>query len=343
MTRFTKPVDFATKEFECRELKMQDDGVGGFTGYASTFGNFDSAKEAVVKGAFVGSLEYFKQHGFIALNHDWSGESIGYIEDAYEDEKGLVVSVKFHSTDNAQRVRTIMQERAAAGKSNRMSIGYKVLKSEPSAQGKLLKEIKLYEVSVVNVPANDQATVGNVKSEHGDPETEPLNNISNKTLELAAKALLLGDMAEADMLLSGLQDLSWRLQWKMWEKLADGNLTTDEKINLCQAMLMEFASIGIRAVETFLQDPNAVAVAEAKATQFTTEIKAGRTLSGANREAMKTWVSSLKTVTKEMDDLLLETRPPDSEKSEAAPALETKTQPHANQQRARVTALLHGV
>lgn len=309
------------KQFKTQELaefKMEDSGNGSFSGYASTFDNYDSVKEAVVKGAFLDTLEQFKTNGFIALNHDWNGEAIAFVKNAYEDDKGLFVECEFHGTAKAQDVRKIMQERAAAGKSNRMSIGYRVEKATQTKEGKQLNKIKLYEASIVNVPANELATIGNVKSDNGEGDTALPPDDSKKTgtdiNQLLVKAMLLGDGAEAGMFLAGLENLCWRLQWKIWETLGSEVYDTPSKINLCQAMIGEFSSIAMNAIQAFFSDPNAVATASAKAA----EMKAGRVLSNANHAALKSWAESIKTIASEMDALLAETE--DSSTKNGTPA-----------------------
>jgi HK97 family phage prohead protease len=301
-----KPRGDSFKDVEIADLKMLEDGNGGFTGYASVFGNVDSAKEIVVKGAFANWLEEFKKDGFIAYAHDWNGLPIGYVDNAYEDEKGLVTEVKFHSHDDAQKVRSVMQERQAAGKSVKMSIGYSVLKSEPSPQGKMLKEIKLYEASIVPVGANGLATVSNVKSDNG--EDEPTSPTTSKKAEpdinaTFVKALLLGDDIEGEMLMSGVEKLFYRMFYQMYRTLGEPIYDQAAKIAICQALLNEFAALGGNAVQAFLADPNAMATASAKAA----EMKAGRVLSDANRAALKSWAGSLKGISSEMETLLTET------------------------------------
>jgi HK97 family phage prohead protease len=147
------------------QLKILNMGKnGGLSGYASTFANFDRVNERPVKGAFSGTLARFKQDGFIAVGHDWSSLPVATVTDAYEDEHGLFLEAEFHSTPLAQEARTIAQERIDRGKSVSLSIGYDVKADEFVEEGRLLKEVDLFEVSLVNVPANPLATVTGVKS-----------------------------------------------------------------------------------------------------------------------------------------------------------------------------------
>jgi HK97 family phage prohead protease len=146
---------------------------GEFTAYASTWANWDLVGERPVKGAFTPHLEAFKTDGFIALGHSWDALPIAYPLEAYEDEHGLFVRAAFHSTPEAQKARTVLQERLAQGKSAKTSIGYTVLKDEQTDEGRLLKEIKLMEISIVNVPANPLANV--LASKSGEVSTLGFN------------------------------------------------------------------------------------------------------------------------------------------------------------------------
>lgn len=151
------------KVLEATNLKFVMEGPGSFSGYASTFSNFDRVGERVVKGAFVPHIEAFLKDGFIAAGHDWK-TAIATPRVAREDDIGLYIEADFHSTQAAQEVRAIMQERLARQKSVKLSIGYEVLASEDTEEGRLLKELKLFEVSVVTVPANPLAIVTDAKS-----------------------------------------------------------------------------------------------------------------------------------------------------------------------------------
>lgn len=153
------------KFFDAPQVKMTNDGHGIIAGYASTFGNFDSTGERVVKGAFLPSLLDFMNDGFIAVGHDWSALPIATPVEASEDDKGLFVRGEFHSTTDAQEARTVIRERLERGKSVKLSIGYEVLDDDYTQDGRLLKNLKLYEWSYVTVPANSMAAVTDAKGQ----------------------------------------------------------------------------------------------------------------------------------------------------------------------------------
>lgn len=155
------------KILEAVGFKLRDDTEyphGIIEGYASTFGNVDSVGERVERGAFTKHLPNFLKNGFIAFNHQWEKLPIAMPIEAYEDEIGLFVRGAFHSTPEAQAARTVVRERMDFGKAVRNSIGYQVHKDGRDDESRLLKEIELFEWSVVNVPANPLASLTGAKS-----------------------------------------------------------------------------------------------------------------------------------------------------------------------------------
>jgi HK97 family phage prohead protease len=159
-----KPTARKTLPFE---IKAVDDAAGTVTLYAAVFGNVDGDGEVIAPGAFV-NLDVFLADGWLAHNHDWTDLPIGTIESATQDQIGLLIVSKWHSTAAAQACRTVVLERKARGKAVKCSIGYRVLEStQEMRDGKnvrILKAIELYEASIVNVPANPLAAVTGVKA-----------------------------------------------------------------------------------------------------------------------------------------------------------------------------------
>lgn len=147
------------------EIKASDDSKNGsFEGYAAAFGNVDSWGDIINPGAFTKTLA--ERSGQIKLlwNHDMFGLPIGIPTSMVEDEKGLYVTASFSATQMAQDIRTLVAE----GAINSMSIGYSTVKSAweelQDEYVRRLLEVKLYEVSLVNLPANPEATVTSAKS-----------------------------------------------------------------------------------------------------------------------------------------------------------------------------------
>ena len=160
------------------EAKAGGDGGGSVEGYASVFDDGpDSYGDVIAPGAYKVTLPTFLKDGFVAWSHDW-GMPVATPREAREDARGLYLVADFHSDPESQRARTVVTERIDRGLSMGLSIGYeaiqwemrKVDQSVPTIWGgvtdmvRVLKEIRLYEVSLVTVPAQDSARVTDVKA-----------------------------------------------------------------------------------------------------------------------------------------------------------------------------------
>lgn len=130
----------------------------GLEGYAATFGNVDNVGDVILQGAFIKSLA--KRMPKFMLQHD-TDDLIGIVNEAFEDSTGLYIKASFANIQCAQDARELVK----MGAISEMSIGYTVTDYEYRADGiRVLKEIELYEVSLVTFPANDKAKITRVKS-----------------------------------------------------------------------------------------------------------------------------------------------------------------------------------
>lgn len=157
-----KDKDFEIKHFEVPfEMKevFEDGDFYFFKGYASTFGNVDFGGDVVVKGAFKQSL--MKKSPIMLWMHN-RAEPIGVYPVAREDEKGLYVEGKMPKNDTFVSGRVYPQLKT--GSVGSMSIGYSVDQYEIVDGVTYLKELTLWEISLVTFPMNPLATVDSVKS-----------------------------------------------------------------------------------------------------------------------------------------------------------------------------------
>lgn len=139
--------------------------TGGFEGYAATFGNVDQQGDVIIVGAFAMTLPKYLEVGFISDAHDWE-DPIGYPVEAHEDPRGLWLIGTFHSTERAQRIRTIAAERLAAAKAMGLSIGFRIPAGGATVRSdgvRELRELELVEVALTLTPANEEALVTSVK------------------------------------------------------------------------------------------------------------------------------------------------------------------------------------
>lgn len=111
-------------EIKAADATLQSEGSGVLVGSPSVTGNLDQARHVIFPGTYTPILEEFNVNGFIAYNHDYSDPPIGYPTVTEERGSRLYSEFAFHSTDEAQAIRTICQERLAAGKSVGLSVGF---------------------------------------------------------------------------------------------------------------------------------------------------------------------------------------------------------------------------
>ena len=152
------------------DVQYKDTGNGSIEGYASTWVRKpDSYGDVVKKGAFTKSLEE-DWNGGKGIPFLWShqmGDLKAFIgtAEANEDDYGLHFVAAFDITEEAQRVRELYKD----GRLKKFSFAFDVMDAgittlEDGTKAHELRELKLYEISAVTVPANDTAEVVDVKS-----------------------------------------------------------------------------------------------------------------------------------------------------------------------------------
>lgn len=144
------------------EVKRLAASSGELSGYASTFGNADLGGDVVQPGAFAASLAEHKADDTMPSmlwSHDPS-EPIGIWTDVAEDAKGLLVKGKL--TLDAKRgaeARALAKDGALA-----LSIGFQTRDADFENGRRVLRDVKLFEVSLVSMPMNPKARLIDVKS-----------------------------------------------------------------------------------------------------------------------------------------------------------------------------------
>jgi HK97 family phage prohead protease len=165
-------------------LKAESLQEGEFAGYGAAFSNLDRVGDIIAPGAFKDTIAEFLANGVIAWQHDWT-TPIGKALEAHEDEQGLYIRAKLSDTTQGRDALTLLRD----GVIKKLSIGYRIKDAEffdsldelaayarnnsiplklDNLEGvvggvRLLKQIDLYEISLVTVPANPAASVTAVK------------------------------------------------------------------------------------------------------------------------------------------------------------------------------------
>ncbi|NDV46249.1 HK97 family phage prohead protease [Paludibacter sp. 221] len=171
-----------SKEIENRrfEIKSVDFNAESkdltIKGYASVFNTPDISQETwcpnvnrwviasdiVEKGAFRKTISERKDKIKICLNHNLHN-LVGKLIEANEDDYGLFCEIKISNAE--EELKTKIRE----GIYTDFSFGFKVVKSEFEAKEdetyiRRVKEIKLFEISIVTFPRHEGATITDLKS-----------------------------------------------------------------------------------------------------------------------------------------------------------------------------------
>lgn len=169
--------------FEVKEIS-EDSEYFTFEGYASTFGNIDLGDDIIVRGAFSKTLK--KNAEVPVLWQHQMSEPVGKSITLYEDDKGLYIKAILPKSDTLVSGRIIPQMKV--GSIREMSIGFFTRESDMEKGVRLLKEIELFEVSLVTKAMNPQALVSGFKSVESLKDIEQslkemgLSNTEAKTL-----------------------------------------------------------------------------------------------------------------------------------------------------------------
>ena len=180
-----------TRHFELK-IKSADIEEGIISGYASVFGNVDSYGDIVVRGAFSRFLAELQVKNkvipvFYGHNMEDPRANIGRVLELREDNRGLWFKAQLDlSGDTYGR---LVYEQLKDGRLDSLSFGFSVVDGANTEAGYELRELELYEISVVPIPANQEALITEVKAGRA---------ISAKNMDLIRRAYeALGELLDA--------------------------------------------------------------------------------------------------------------------------------------------------
>lgn len=153
-----------------KEFSVKANENGTIEGYASTWDREPDCYGDVVKqGAFAKSLAKWKESGksiplLWAHAMDDIKSFIGKVKEVEEDDRGLHFVAEFDNTEEAQRVRELYKD----GRLSKFSFAYEVkehawVKLDNGVEACELRELDIFEISCVTVPANSHAEVVDIK------------------------------------------------------------------------------------------------------------------------------------------------------------------------------------
>lgn len=195
-------------------VQMPSEGI--VEGYAATFDRTpDSYGDVIAKGAFARTLGEWAAKGeglaiplLYGHNTDDPMHNIGKVTEAYEDERGLFVRAEFDADNpNAQYARKLALE----GRLYQFSFAYAIKDAgEVELDGGMrayeLRDLDLFEVSLVQIPANQNAVVTGIKADAAETKSGRRNSRKDAD-ELRRVRSLADEISQAiDGLLSDEED-----------------------------------------------------------------------------------------------------------------------------------------
>ena len=147
-----EPGDDAGVPTDPASLEPSKDGALRFAGYAALFDKRDAGRDTIRPGAFSRTLAERRAPLPLYWQHR-PDLRIGWIEQAREDERGLAVIA---TIDNPQGGAAAALK---AGKVTGLSFGYRARAASRDVQGRELKDVELFEVSLVTHPMQHGARV----------------------------------------------------------------------------------------------------------------------------------------------------------------------------------------
>ena len=159
----------AKMEYKTVSFKAADD-FGKISGYFSTYDEIpDSYGDIIAPGAFTDTIKAREATGHpfpLCVNHDLN-QIAGQVDSIEDTKKGPLMTASFFNTPLAQEWREIVKSGAVF----QFSFAYDVLGMElpteaQKAKGitRILTKLDLFEVSIVVVPANQNAVVTDIKA-----------------------------------------------------------------------------------------------------------------------------------------------------------------------------------
>lgn len=188
------------KEFAL--LKLEDTGkdAGRIAGYFSTYDRIpDAYGDVIAPGAFTDTIKARKESGHpfpLCWNHDLD-QIIGSVdpENIADTEKGPLMEAVFFDTPLAQEKRALVK----SGVVYQFSFAYDVLDAGPvtlenGVKANELRKLELYEISIVPIPANQNAVMTEVKA--GKRNSKADEAAIRQAIELLQGVL--GELEEAE-------------------------------------------------------------------------------------------------------------------------------------------------
>jgi len=245
-------------KLEIKEISAE----GTFEGLLSPYGNVDGGGDVVEPGAYTKTL---KDQGNVRPML-WQHKTDVPIGDLTLDDRpdGLwCKGALLMALPEAQKAYLLIKARIVKG----LSIGFEAIQDSVQNGVRRLKEIKLYEGSIVTFPMNESALITSIKA-----RKETKGDFNEELAEI--------QLSDARYQMMGA--LSCALSSVIW-----ADLNRDEKITAAEATIQQFSDAFMGLLPAYLDMLTQQYGAMETWNQKLIETKSGRKISAANKETLK--------------------------------------------------------
>ena len=208
-------MEYKSLNFDVKAVTQEvESGDWIIEGYASTY-TLDNGGDRIRKGAFTETIaERFTNqkalNGKSKIKILWQHKTdaiIGSLLEIREDDTGLYVSLKLINDPDFKKA-AIAYKLAKMGEIDSFSIGYKtapcdcVMVDEGDMEIREIIRLKLYEISIVTFPMNEQAEFTNVKND------EELTKVDEQVIELLKEIKMLLEPKDLCITITEVEDES---------------------------------------------------------------------------------------------------------------------------------------
>ena len=284
-------MEIKRRTLQLRIKSLSDDGT--FEGLLSPYGNVDDGGDVVEAGAFTKSLAEYGHVVPMLWQHKMDCP-IGELSLNDQDD-GLYCSGTFildqdssgnYLVPEAAKAYALLKAQIIKG----LSIGYETVKSQVVNGVRYLKELRLYEGSVVTFPMNGLAGVTAVKAT--ERKGEFLNELTDRQLYDAGQQML-------SALASSLYPLPWSGE------------SRDVITASAEAILTEFSAAYLAYLPNYLDFLSREYGLDTKSWSAQREVKEGRTISTATRKSLSDAHEHMKSAVDVLGGLLADEDTPD--------------------------------
>lgn len=161
----TKQFDFIIKEQHLDEVNK----TATIEGYGAIFGNVDLGNDMITRGAFSKTLKDKGNKVYFLADHKYDTDHVLGVATVEEDDVGLLGKFEINlETQRGKEAYAQAKQMHRHGIPLGLSIGFDIMEdgTDQKTQVRLLKQIRLHEISLTPFPMNQEARVTSAKAQN---------------------------------------------------------------------------------------------------------------------------------------------------------------------------------